>query len=380
MLKQAAALYHKAHPEVLITIENEYSMYEGDVPDNNVVYQKLNTMLMGDDAPDILVMDQLNVDSYGEKGLLVNLEDVLKPMEEGGELLSNITGAYVREDGSRYVVPLKFAFPMALGRDISSEDMSSMKSLAEFLSRADSSYMGAQTVAELVYQFYPYFCDEIVKDKQLDQEAMGRYLEYMKAIGDNCGIINSRPENEYSHGALDLGGQSKLVFEKAGGFLSCITPLSMVEYSKGEYTAFENRFYPLMQMGICAKSQYVDTAKDFLRFALSEELQDMDLYDGFPVNRKSLEKQAAEDRSEYSGYVMMTADDGEYISYEMKPYSQEEGKRLAALCGTLDRPVREDAKIYEVLTECLGGYLDGTQSKEETIRKIEAGLKMYLAE
>lgn len=380
MLKQAAALYHKAHPEVLIVIENEYSMYEGDVPDNNAVYQKLNTMLMGDDAPDILVMDQLNADSYGEKGLLVNLEDVLKPMEESGELLANITGAYVREDGRRYVVPLKFAFSMALGRDISSEDMSSMQSLAEFLSRADGSYMGSQTVAELVYQFYPYFCDEIVRDKQLDKEAMGRYLEYMKAIGDNCGIINSRPENEYSHGALDLGGKSKLVFEKAGGFLNCITPLSMVEYSKGEYAAFENSFYPLMQLGICTKSQYVDTAKDFLRFALSEELQDMDLYDGFPVNRKSLEKQAAEDRSEYSGYVMMMADDGEYISYEMKPYSLEEGKRLAAVCEALDRPVREDAKIYEVLTECLGGYLDGTQSKEETIQKIEAGLKMYLAE
>ena len=380
MLKQAATMYHKAHPEVLITIENEYPMYYFGVPDYDAVYKKLNTMLMGDNAPDILVLDQLNVNSYGEKGLLVNLEDVVKPMEESGELLSNITGAYVQEDGSRYVVPLQFAFSMALGRDISSENMRFMKSLAEFLSQANDSYMGSQTVAELVDIFYPYFCDEIVREKQLDQEAMGEYLEYLKAIGDNCGIINSRPENENSYGMLDLGAQAKLAFEKSGGFLGCMFPLSMVEYIKGDYAAFENRFYPSMQMGICAKSQYLDTEKDFLQFALSEQLQDMDFYDGFPVNRKSLKKQAAKDRSAYMGSVTIMADDGEYIQFDSKPYPQEVADQLVAICETLNRPVKEDAKIREVLIECLGAYLDGTQSKEETIRKIEAGLKMYLAE
>ena len=74
------------------------------------------------------------------------------------------------------------------------------------------------------------------------------------------------------------------------------------------------------------------------------------------------------------------ADDGEYIQFDSKPYPQEVADQLVAICETLNRPVKEDAKIREVLIECLGAYLDGTQSKEETIRKIEAGLKMYLAE
>ena len=42
--------------------------------------------------------------------------------------------------------------------------------------------------------------------------------------------------------------------------------------------------------------------------------------------------------------------------------------------------MKEHAKILEVLTECVGGFLDGSQSKEDTIQKIEDGLKMYLAE
>ena len=40
----------------------------------------------------------------------------------------------------------------------------------------------------------------------------------------------------------------------------------------------------------------------------------------------------------------------------------------------------EDAKIREVLTEALGAYLEGSQTNEATVQRIEDGLKMYLAE
>ena len=51
------------------------------------------------------------------------------------------------------------------------------------------------------------------------------------------------------------------------------------------------------------------------------------------------------------------------------------------MCQSLDKPVGEDTMISQVLTESLQGYLlDGSQSKEDTIQKIEDSLKMYLAE
>jgi len=380
LLKQAATLYHKAHPEVLITIQNEYPMYLDEKPDYNGVYQKLNTMLLGDEAPDILVMDHLDIDSYASKGLLVDLEDVVRPLEESGALLENITGAYVREDGKRYVVPLQFGFNMVLGRDIKTEEMASMEALADFLSKSDYSCLGPQTVAELVDKFYPYFCEEIVREKQLDKEVLGRYLEYLKAIGDNSGMITSRPENELCYSMWDLGAKAKLAFRQTGGFLDCMFPMSMVKYIKGDFTAFENRFIPSMQMGICAKTQYQDTALDFLQFALSGQVQDSEYNNGFPVNRDSMKKQAAKDRSDVSAAIMIETDDGGYMEFDSEAYPQETADRLAALCGTLDRPVGEDEKIRQVLIECLGGYLDGTQAKEEVIQKIEDGLKMYLAE
>lgn len=380
LLKQAATLYHKAHPEVLINIESAYPQYYYDTPDYDSVYQKLNTMLMGDDAPDLVVMDHLNMDSYADKGLLADINDIVKPLEDSGELLSNVTGAYVREDGKRYVVPLQFGFHIAMGRDITEADMSSIEALAGFLSQADSSYLGNRTTAELVDEFYTFFCDEIVSDKQLDREAMGKYLDYMKTIADNCGMVRTRGEDEVAYGMWELASETKLALERAVGFIDCMFPMSMVDYIKGVYTAFENRFIPFQQTGICSKSRHMDTARDFLQFALSEQVQGTESYSGFSVNRAALQKLAAKDRSNYMAATMIKGDDGGYIEFDSEAYPMETAQRLAALCEQLDKPVKEDAKIREVLIECMDAFLQGSQSREDTVQKIEDGLKMYLAE
>jgi len=379
LLNQAAALYHRAHPEVVISIQYVYPRYYYDTVDYNAVYQELNTMLMGDAAPDILVMDHLNIDSYAEKGLLADINDVVEELEKSGALLSGITGAYIQENGRRYVVPLQFGFNLAVGRDISTENMGSIKALAEFLGQQEYNYLGNQTVSELVDKFYPYFCDSIIRDKQLDKEVLGEYLEYLKTIADNCGIIGARDENERGFNLWDLPDQAKLAFEEADGFKGCMFPMAINEYIKGDFTAFENRFIPSVQTGVSAKSQYVDTAKDFLKFALSEEVQDMDYYSGFPVNLASLQKQSREDRSEAEAETAITVDGG-YEVFQIKQYPEETSDKLLAICKNLNRPIKEDSKIREVLIEALGGYFDGSQSKEDTIQKIEGGLKMYLAE
>lgn len=379
LLSQAAAMYHREHPEVMITIEYEYPKYYNDETDYNAVYQKLNTMLMGEAAPDILVMDYLDIDSYAEKGLLADINDVAGPMEESGGLLSNITSAYRQEDGSRYVVPLEFAFYMAIGRDIRAEDMGSVEALAEFLSKQDSSYMGPLTVSELIDRFYPYFCNDIVDGKQLDREALGRYLEALKTIGDNSGILEARDKDSRAYNMWELASGAKLAFEEVEGFNNAMFPLAVMDYIQGEFAAFENCFIPMVQTGICSKSRYQDRAKDFLRFILSEEIQQMDSYGGFPVNRAALEKNAHKDRSEAEAETTIEAEGGE-VEFRIGSYSQETADELTAVCRGLNKPAGEDEKIREVLTEAMDGYLKGTQSLEDTVQKVEDGLKMYLAE
>lgn len=382
LLQNAAAMYHREHPDVLIEVEYVYSRedkYSGEALDYNTVQQQINTMLMGSEAPDILVLDHLNKDSYTEKGLLIEIQDIIAPMEESGELLSNITGAYRTEDGKQYIVPMQFGFSFALGRDISAQDMASMQTLGAFLSSKSESYMGSRTVAELVDLFYPYFCGDMVENKMLDRETLEEYLKALKQIADNSGVIEKR-ENRRGYNMWELAYRAKFAMEESDGFNGSMFPLAMVEYIKGDFAAFENTFTPYVEMGISSKSGHQDAAKDFLAFCLSGEVQGRDYYIGFPINASCLETLAKTDRSELAAETSIEIGDGVEELFKIGAYSEETAQKLMELCKGLDHPVKEDAKIREVLIETLPAYLQGTQSLEETLDKIEGGLKMYLAE
>lgn len=382
LLQNAAALYHRAHPDVLIELEYSYSMndrYSDTKPDYNAVYQQVNTMLMGSEAPDILVLDHLNKESFAEKGVLAEIQDIIAPMEESGALLSNITGAYRQEDGKQYIVPLQFGFSLAVGRDISVQDMTSMESLAAFLGGKQESYMGSRTVGELVDEFAPYFSGLMVKDKELDREVLSEYLQALKQIAGNCGIIEKREEKRH-YNMWELAYLAKFEITDSDGFNDSMFPLAIADYIKGEFTCFENAFMPYMEMGISAKSEYQDVARDFLAFCLSNEVQKKDYYSGYSVNVDCLETLAAADRSELAASTTIEIGEGMEEPFTINDYSQETAQRLLAVCKELDHPVKEDEKIREVLTETLPAYLQGTQSLEETMDKIEGGLKMYLAE
>ena len=385
LLQNAVALYHRTHPEIMIETEYAYSIddrYSGVEYDYNEVYRKLNTMLMSGDAPDILVLDHLNPDSFIEKGLLADLGGVLAPMEEDGELLKNITDSYRTEDGSMYVIPMQFGFSYITGRDITVADMQSIETLAAFLKGKQESYMGCKTVEDMVDLFYPYFCGEIVKGKGIDKETLREKLEALKTIADNCGIVE-KYDNKKGRGynLWDLASEIKLAIEKgAAGFNDCMFDVAMTEYIKGEFTAFENQFIPSLETAVCTKSQKQETAKDFIRFALSEQIQDQDYYSGFPVNARSLEKLARRDRSDAEAVTSITGDDGGEVVFEIKDFSETTAQKLVEICETVNRPVKEDAKIREVLIDSLGAYLRGEGELEEALSEIEKGLNMYLAE
>ncbi|MCM1540965.1 MAG: extracellular solute-binding protein [Blautia sp.] len=383
LLQNAAGLYHREHPDVLIELEYVYSREDrySDVPmDYNTVQQQVNTMLMGSEAPDILVLDHLNKDSYTEKGLLLDLQEIIAPMAESGELISNIMQAYRTEDGKQYIVPMQFGFTFALGRDITVGDMASMQALGSFLSGKSESYLGPRTVAELVDLFYPYFCGNMVENKELNREVLAEYLEALKQIADNCGVIEKRDKGERGYNMWELASTAKLAMEESDGFNGSMFPLAMADYIKGDFTAFENTFTPYVEMGVSTKSQYQDIAKDFIAFCLSGEVQGQDYYIGYPVNVGCLETLAAADRSDYAAETMIEVGDGASEIFQIGVFSEEVARRLVEMCEGLDRPRKEDAKIREVLIDTLPGYLQGTQSLEETLDQIDGGLRMYLAE
>ncbi len=379
-LQQAAVQYHKQHPEVLIHVDAAISMtdkYSGNA-DYQQIYQDLNTSLTSGNGPDLMVMDHLKLDTYASKGLLFNLQEILQPMEEDGTLLSNITTAYEEADGTRYAVPLQFGLLLAVGRNVQPEEMSSMDAIAKTVSGKTESYMGDRTCGELVEEFYPLIVDDILQNRQVNRDSLRPWLEDLKKIADNCGILPSRKEGRAAN-IWDLGSDVKLVLEETDGFNEAMMPYAVAELLNANVVSVENAFYPKMVIGINSRSEHVETAKDFLRFALSEELQSVDTYEGFPVNAKALEAQAAADRSMAEAYTTYDID-GSTVEFAIKSYSEETANHLMELCKAATLCLKEDTQIETSLTESLQAYLNGQASVEEAMDAVEGSLKMYLAE
>ena len=382
LLQQATAMYHKKHPEILIEVKNAVSIndrYNDDI-DYDQIYQELNTAMTAENGPDILVMDHLNMNIYADKGLLLNIDDVVAPLEEDGSLLSNITQGYMSKNGERYAVPLQFGIWLAVGRDISGAEMQSMESLANTLSGKQESYMGSRTAEELVEEFGPYFIGEIVQDKELNREALAVRLQQLNAIAQNCGMIEKRDENKRHSNIWEIASEVKLALCETNGFNDAMFPLSAVDLIKGEFQCFEQTYFPKLQIGVNSKSSHAEIAKDFIRFALSEEIQDNDYYEGFPVNLHSLEKQALADRKNAEACTSIDIGEGTYVEFNIEVFSEEKANRLVDMCKTANKRAYDDKKIMQELTVALPGYLKGDVSLEETINNIEGALKMYLAE
>ena len=238
--------------------------------------------------------------------------------------------------------------------------------------------MGDRTCGELVEEFYPLIVDDILQNRQVNRDTLHPWLEDLKKIADNCGILPSRKEGRAAN-IWDLGSDVRLVLQETDGFNEAMMPYAVADLLNANVVSMENAFYPKMVIGINSRSEHVETAKGFLRFALSEELQSVDTYEGFPVNAKALETQAAADRSKAEAYTTYDID-GSTAEFAIKAYSEETANHLMELCKAATLCLKEDTQIEISLTESLQAYLNGQASVEETMDAVEGSLKMYLAE
>ena len=111
-LRQAISLYQTAHPDVYV--EYAIGMGEYDAVTKEDAIKKLNTEIMAGSGPDLLILDDLPMDSYIEKGLLQDLSPLLGSLTGEEALFDNIVDSF-RQEGKVYMVPCDINLPVFLG-------------------------------------------------------------------------------------------------------------------------------------------------------------------------------------------------------------------------------------------------------------------------
>lgn len=410
-IQQAIVNYRKNNPDVFIKLE--IGVTGDDAVTSTDAIQKLNTSVLAGDGPDLIVLDGLPMDSYIEKGVLYDLSEVMKEVEQSDTYFTNVTHAYQTENGL-YGVPMKFQIPIIIGNEKEITKADSIEKLSQMIQdmragdNKTATIMGGYTPKE-VLEHLEMGCGGawLTKEGKMDEVKLNEYLTYAKAIYESeledltedmisTQIAYRKEISEMLNGQMSkllsitpqlsrmMFGDQQIVIGYVDGIndyqmlLATLNQDTSISYQRFDLQSGYN-FIPKGIMGVNSASKDMETTLDFYKSLYSEKLQEADVMEGFPVNKTVFAK-LAKGKNITESYIGSSDRNGKEISYHLTIPTDEEMKRLLELAEGLTTPALMDNTI-QVTVETFGEkVLSGEISLDEGVKAIIQKVDLYLQE
>ncbi len=128
-VRYAGRLFQKEHPDVLVRYET--GMDGDNAVNREDALKNLNTRILAGEVPDVIILDDMDMERYADKGVLRELDALLAPYEEEGVLYQSIVeGMRMTEEEKIYGVPMTVELPLYYGEKKYVGDMQGLDELA----------------------------------------------------------------------------------------------------------------------------------------------------------------------------------------------------------------------------------------------------------
>ena len=414
MVRQTIAAYQTQYPDFYI--EYQIGMDEGGITREDAL-KKLNTQLLGGSGPDVIMLDGMDIATYAEKGVLMDLSDIVREIDQIDGLYTNLI-ENIQTDDKMYAVPAKFFIPVLFGDKTyvgSADDYQSIADMAEQAREAypDTNILGVCSSTGVMRRFMPV-CAPTWKDAdgQLNQGSVRAFLEQSKRLYDV--EMNGTPEEyiqQYQQNMIDEDGRN---FEEEPYFMMTQDTLYLMQetpFAYGEVMSASiyrdilsvpridgledtliklmsgqcgNVYHPASIAGINSATQNADAAKQFVGMMLGATVQEAMQF-GLPINKKALPAQFAYDESELGDdggqyYMGFSTKDGKSFDYTIYPVQQDGIDKLEAWIAQLDTPYLSDTVLEAAVYAEGAKYLEGTQDIDAAVKAIADSVEIYLYE
>ncbi|MGL6198564.1 MAG: extracellular solute-binding protein [Lachnospiraceae bacterium] len=346
----------------------------------------LNTEVVAGNGPDIIILNGLPWESYGEKGILEDASSIVDEISGSENLYNNIFEALQINDSQR-VVPLGVRIPVVygLGDAIEGvEDLDTLITATEQSVDALSIYRGNKA---LFRYFVSIGWGEVVNaEQQIDKEKLSVLLEKIKKLHtirqDSAENYNLDGYGEFDADdfVAELGEAYDVFYEDnslpwdENMYLSAEYLSSLADYgttlSMGYHiNTISNNTFSALLAGINASSDEKDLANDFIKFALSTEQQET-LFDNsyLPVNSDAFKSAL----SNPSQALLNT--------YGINDWPEEEFDQLEQWMKSLSTTTMEDQIVIDTLMDGGWAYLNDEKSLDTAVNEITQTLYLYFAE
>lgn len=414
-VRQAAVLFQKKYPDVYVNYKTGMTGEDGVTASDAL--RTLNTDILAGNGPDVLILDEMSVDTYTRQGLLADLSGIVAEVQDSEGLLENVAKAY-ETDGMIPVIPMKFGMLVAAGNQELIDSIEGLDTIADLAMQPDTvETYDIVNAGEVLYRS----CSGSWKneDRTINQEKLS---EFVKGI---CKIQNTYRENasekdledynmytdgtyanwstmesyssvvadDITMGVLDLLGTTKV---KLGSLNDVLTYVGLCSVNKKNgngsvrliHTQQSDVFLPSLTMGVLNTARETESAMDFVKYMLSYEGQKANQNVGFSVNTKALEEEIYNNTygiDDGGGYTVSSAQmdsDGMMIEMELTYTwpSQEELDALYEMAKQVNVAADLERVQHDVVIEELERCLNGETGEEEAINTIMQKMNLYLAE
>lgn len=404
-VRQAITAFRQKNTDVAVTYE--VGITGQDAVTRTDALKILNTNIMAGKGPDVLMLEGMPIESYLEKGILMDISDVVQEVDSTDGIFKNIAGAYKKED-SIGAVPTSFAVPLIYGKEnllAQAGDIEGLAAAAEAL-RAENpdavNVLGDITPVSMLKCLTAISSPAWISEgRTIDKEKLVQFLDAAKRIVDAQGNIDGEliGELEEDNVSLDLSPfmSSVSYIAHSIGFTNAQISLGNLENSRGlmqmvsmlrkmgdsGFTKatgqFENVFIPLKIVGVSAKSADTDTAKAFVRYLLTGNQNKSG--EGWPVNKAAFEKAQEKPDSLELGVINPVNDvDGSTYELEWVWPTEDDFQELKSLIDSLTTPTVTDEMINRTVLREGMKCLRGEISSSEAAETIFSNVNLYLAE
>ncbi len=418
-IRQAISTFRKKYPEVFVRFETGLSGEDGMTKTDAV--KNLNTRLLAGEGPDLILLDELPLHAYEEKGILEDLSGLADELTQTGDYFEGILNGFQNAAGV-CALPFRYQVPLIEGEGSILEgitDLSTLADTAEELSKLSTtpetvlgSYWAEETLEKLYLTSANAWLDEQGK---VDQEALRDFLEQAKRIyeadqknldaqeleahREYTDFIQRHYEKESREAQKVLLGMGRAIQQIPEnqlitvGYVSSMhdflimTALQRELGKKGrslEYQIWNGQegmqFIPTGTIGIRTHTAHRERAEAFIRVLLGSDVQGRDFEDGFPVNASAYEAFTTDPQPEK---VLVTGEEdraGSQVVLGLQWPKEQELEQLRKVLESLQTPaVFEENLKNEVIT--IGAQvLRGEKKVEEGAREIAQKISLYLNE
>lgn len=433
---KTVTLYSLYYAESYETLISWYEAYHSDltvkyvwgVDEENGISESdaisaLNTQLLAGEGPDVIIMDGMNVGSYEDTGVLMELSNVYDDiLQENPDCLENVLNAYRNSDGNIYAIPAMETFTAIIGPENEIKNVTDARSLAAYISSQDRPEYGNDL--SLYYwesyfdTLYPVYAAEIVdSDGNYDADMLRKFLEDLKLLYDT--EMDRTTQDQVDEWTAEWGSysdQAKRAINSeymspllnrtwSGRKLAFVNMKTMGEswhfysikedYEVGMGESGENAdytyeiwgndsgkvFVPNTVLAVNARSKSQDEAVSFMKALFSTDVQKIyyGVDCGNPVNMEGVREWNSEAQSMGSPGGKITLGGNDYMDWSYwrkEEYLEDYISKLREL----DTPSNPDARVRSVIRDNVADYLENGESLDGTAYSIDKLLGVYLSE